>query len=292
MPRFIDEAFLQRLTNLRFIVKGRRRGRLSGVHASPRAGVSLEFSDYRAYAPGDDFRYIDWNVYGRLDRLLVKTFVHEADLPIYLLVDFSASMQVGIPSKAQYAAQFAAGMAYLGLKELDRVGVYPFNDRLIPGLPPRHGMGQMGKIIRLLREAEPGGKTSIDRAITQFLSQTRESGVVFIISDFLGSDEYKEGLAKLVYRGDEVTAIQVLDPSDTSPPMVGTTRIVDVESSQRLTLTIGHRTKEEYERRFREFQATLKAFLLSRRITHFQVTTDRSMERFIHEDLRGGGVLR
>lgn len=292
MPRFIDEAFLQRLANLRFIVKGRRHGRLSGVHASPRAGVSLEFSDYRAYAPGDDFRYIDWNVYGRLDRVLVKTFVHEADLPIYLLVDFSASMQVGTPSKAQYAAQFAAGMAYLGLKELDRVGVYPFNDRLIPGLPPRHGMGQMGKILRLLREAEPRGKTSIDQAIAEFLSQTRESGIVFIISDFLGSGEYEEGLAKLAYRGDEVTVIQVLDPADASPSVIGTTRIVDVESNQRLTLTIGQQTKNEYERRFRKFQETLKAFLLSRRITYFQVTTDRSMERFIHEDLRVGGVLR
>ncbi|MCK5586564.1 DUF58 domain-containing protein, partial [Candidatus Bipolaricaulota bacterium] len=178
---------MQRLSNLRFIVKGRRQGRLCGVHASPRAGVGLEFADYRAYTPGDDFRYIDWNVYGRLDRVLVKTFVHEADLPIYLLIDFSASMQVGTPNKAQYAAQFAAAMAYLGLKELDRVGVYPFNDRLIPGLPPRHGMGQMGKIIRLLREAEPGGRTSIDQALTEFISQTRESGIVFIISDFLGS---------------------------------------------------------------------------------------------------------
>ena len=292
MPRFIDEAFLQRLAKLRFIVKGRRHGRLSGVHASPRAGVSLEFSDYRAYSPGDDFRHIDWNVYGRLNRVLVKTFVHEADLPIYLLVDFSASMQVGTPSKAQYTAQFAAGMAYLGLKETDRVGVYPFNDKLIPGLPPRHGMGQMGKIVRLLREAEPGGHTSINQAISDFLSQTRESGIVFIISDFLGSEEFEEGLAKLVYRGDDVTAIQVLDPADVSPPMVGTTRIVDVESSQRLTLTIGHRTKEEYERRFRAFQARLKAFMLSQRINHFQVTTDRSMEQFIHEDLRAGGVLR
>ncbi len=291
MPRFIDEAFLERLANLRFIVKGRRQGHLSGVHASPRAGVSLEFSDYRAYAPGDDFRYIDWNVYGRLDRVLVKTFVHEADLPIYLLVDFSASMQVGTPSKAQYAAQFAAGMAYLGLKELDRVGVYPFNDALILGLPPRHGMGQMGKVLKVLREAEPGGRTSIDQAITEFLAQTHESGVVFIISDFLGSRGYEEGLAKLAYRGDEITVIQVLDPTDASPAAVGTTRIVDVESSQRLTLTIGHRTKEEYERRFREYQQTLKAFLLSRRISHFQVATDRPMERFIHEDLRGGGVL-
>jgi len=292
MPRFIDEAFLQRLANLRFIIKGRRRGRLSGVHSSRRAGVSLEFSDYRSYVPGDDFRYIDWNVYGRLDRVLVKTYVHEADLPIYLLVDFSASMQIGTPTKAQYAAQFAAAMAYLGLKELDRVGVYPFNDQLVQGIPPRHGMGQMGKILRLLREAEPGGRTSLDQAITEFLSQTHESGIVFIISDFLGSSGYEEGLAKLAHRGDEVTVIQVLDPADATPTMAGTTRLVDVESSQRLTLSIGHRTKEEYERRFREYQLALERFLLSRRITHFQVTTDRSMEQFIHEDLRVGGILR
>jgi uncharacterized protein (DUF58 family) len=292
MPRFIDDAFLQRLANLRFMVKGRRHGRLSGVHASPRAGVSLEFSDYRAYSPGDDFRYIDWNVYGRLDRVLVKTFVHEADLPIYLLVDLSASMQVGSPTKAQYAAQFAAAMAYLGLKEMDRVGVYPFNDNLTQGLPPRHGMGQMGKILRLLKEAQPGGRTSIDQSILEFLTQTHESGIVFVISDFLGLEGYAEGLSRLVHRGDEVTVIQVLDPSDMSPPLVGMTRIIDVESSRRMTLTIGHRTKEEYERRFREYQQTLKAFLLSRRIAHFQVATDQPMERFIHQDLRVGGVLR
>ncbi len=292
MPRFIDEAFLQRLANLRFIVKGRRKGRLSGIHASPRAGVSLEFSDYRAYAPGDDFRYIDWNVYGRLDRVLVKTFVHEADLPVYLLVDVSASMQVGSPSKAQYAAQFAAGLAYLGLKETDRVGVYPFNVRLIPGIPPRHGMGQMSKILRLLRDVEPGGRTSMDRVISDFLSQTRESGVVFIISDFLGTGAYEEGLAQLAHRGDEVTVIQVLAPSDISPPAVGTTRLVDVETQQRLTLTIGQRTREEYERRFAEHQEALVNFLLTRRVSHFQVTTDRSMEQFIHEDLRLGGVLK
>jgi len=291
MPRFIDEAFLQRLANLRFIVKGRRKGHLSGVHTSPRAGVSLEFSDYRAYAPGDDFRYIDWNVYGRLDRVLVKTFVHEADLPIYLLTDFSASMDIGTPSKAQYAAQFAAAMAYLGLKELDRVGVYPFSDRLIPGLPPRHGMGQMGKILRLLRDSEPGGHTSIDHAVTEFLSQTRENGMVFLISDFLGPGGYEEGLARLAHRGDDVTVVQVLDPSDVSPVAVGTTRMVDAESQQRMVLTIGHRTKEQYEQRFREHQAKLAAFLLAQRVAYFAVTTDRSMEHFIHQDLRAGGVL-
>jgi uncharacterized protein (DUF58 family) len=293
MPTFIDEAFLQRLSNLRFIVKGRRKGHLAGLHASPRAGVSLEFADYRAYSPGDDFRYIDWNVVGRLDRYLVKTYVHEADLPIYLLVDFSASMQVGIPSKAHYAAHLAAAMAYLGLRGLDRVGLFPFNDQLIPGLPARHGMGQMGKILRLLRDVEPSGRTSVNRAILEFLSQTRESGLTIFISDFLASGtEFEDGLARLLHRGDEVILLQVLDPEDVRPQAAGTTRIVDIESAQRVTLTIGQRTLDEYAARIGRNRERLRAVSFERRIPYFQTTTDVPVERFLHEDLRNGGMLR
>lgn len=293
MPTFIDEAFLQCLSNLRFIVKGRRKGHLAGLHASPRAGVSLEFADYRAYAPGDDYRYIDWNVVGRLDRLLVKTYVHEADLPIYLLVDFSASMQIGIPSKAHYAAHLAAAMAYLGLRGLDRVGLFPFCDELVPGLPARHGMGQMGKILRLLRDVEPGGRTSVQRAILEFLSQTRESGLTIVISDFLASGaEFADGFARLLHRGDEVVLLQVLDPEDVTPRAAGTTRIVDVESSQRVTLTIGQRTLDEYAERIRRNREELRTFSFERGIPFFQTTTDVPVERFLHEDLRNGGMLR
>ena len=293
MPTFIDEAFLQRLSNLRFIVKGRRKGHLAGLHASPRAGVSLEFADYRAYVPGDDFRYIDWNIAGRLDRLLVKTYVHEADLPIYLLVDFSASMQIGVPSKAHYAAHLAAAMAYLGLRGLDRVGLFPFCDQLIPGLPARHGMGQMGKILRLLRDVEPGGRTSVNRAILEFLSQTRESGLTIVISDFLASGaEFADGFARLLHRGDEVILLQVLDPEDVNPRAAGMTRIVDIESSQRVTLTIGQRTLDEYAERVRRNREQLRTFSFERGIPCFQTTTDVPVERFLHEDLRNGGMLR
>jgi len=134
MEPLIDEAFLKRLSNLKFIVKGRRKGRLVGVHPSPRAGVSLEFADYRDYTPGDDFRYVDWNIVGRLDRVLVKTFVHEVDLPIAILLDCSASMRLGDPLKLRYAARLAAAIAYLGLRGLDRVGLYPFTDHLLPAM--------------------------------------------------------------------------------------------------------------------------------------------------------------
>jgi len=293
MPTFIDEAFLQRLSNLRFIVKGRRRGHLAGLHASPRAGVSLEFADYRAYAPGDDFRYIDWNIVGRLGRLLVKTYVHETDLPIYLLVDFSASMRIGIPSKAHYAAHLAAGMAYLGLRGLDRVGLFPFNDQLIPGLPPRHGMGQMGKILRLLRDIDPRGSTSVNHAILEFLSRTSESGLTIIISDFLAAGaEFEDGLARLLHRRDEIVLLQILDPEDVHPQAAGTTRIVDVESSQRVTLTIGQRTLDEYADRIRRNYEQLRSMSFERGIPFFRTTTDVPVERFLHEGLRNGGMLK
>ncbi len=293
MPTFIDEAFLQRLSNLRFIVKGRRKGHLAGLHASPRAGVSLEFADYRAYASGDDFRYIDWNVFGRLDRLLVKTYVHEADLPIYLLVDSSASMEIGVPSKAHYAAHLVAALAYLGLRGLDRVGLFPFNDQLIPGLPARHGMVQMGKILRVLRDIEPGGRTSVNRAILEFLSQTRESGLTIVVSDFLASGaEFADGLARLLHRRDEVILLQVLDPEDVTPRAAGPTRIVDVESAQRATLTIGQRTLGEYAERIRRNREQLRGLSLERGIPYFRTTTDVPVERFLHEELRRGGILR
>jgi len=293
MPTFIDEAFLRRLSNLRFIVKGRRKGHLAGLHASPRAGVSLEFADYRAYAPGDDFRYIDWNVFGRLDRLLVKTYVHEADLPIRLLVDLSASMQIGTPSKTHYAAHLAAAMAYLGLRGLDRVGLFPFTDHLLSGLPARHGMAQMGKILRLLRDVEPGGRTSIYQTLLDFISQTRESGLTILISDFLSSStEFADGLARLLHRGDEVVLIQVLDPEDLTPHAAGMTRIIDVESSRRATLTIGPRTIAEYAERVRENLDQLRSLSFERGIPYFSTTTDIPIERFLHVDLRKGGMLR
>jgi uncharacterized protein (DUF58 family) len=291
MDRLIDEAFLRQLANLRFIVKGRGSGRLSGIHTSPRAGVSLEFADYRPYTPGDDLRYVDWNVYGRLDRVLVKTFVHESDLPIYLLVDFSASMGLGIPSKAHYAARLSAALAYLGLRSLDRVGVYPFSDRVLSSISPRHGMGQMTHILACLLEAAPAGETSVDRALGEFLSRTHESGLVIIMSDFLTPNGYERGIGRLRHRGDELIVVQILDPEEIRPPSSGGTQFIDAESDRRVVINVGQGTLAAYRRRFEQHQRRLRTFLLERGIPHFVAPTDRPLEQLIHQDLRAGGVL-
>ncbi len=292
MQQLIDEDFLRRLANLRFMSRHRQGGRFSGGHVSPRAGVSIEFADYRDYVPGDDLRYVDWNIYGRLDRLLVKTFVQELDVPVYFLVDTSASMRLGRPPKAVYASQLALALGYLALRNLDRVGLFPFADRLSAAVPPRHGMAQFSRFLRSLSAVDPHGETSVTRSVDDFLSQTRETGIVVLISDFLASDDLREPLARLAYRGDDVVAIQVLDRDDIAPTVTGPVQFQDVETDERVALSVGSVTLEAYRRRFRDHEAALRRLFEGQRAPFFTVSTDHPLERFIHEDLRAGGILR
>lgn len=292
MEKLIDEEFLKRLANLKFMVKGRRKGQLSGTHSSPRAGVSVEFADYRDYTPGDDFRYVDWNIYGRLDRILVKTFVREVDLPIYILLDLSASMRLGDPSKARYGARFAAAIAYLGLKELERVGLYPFAEGLISPIPPRHGVKQIARILKSLQEISPTGETSINHAIDQFLAQTYENGLIFLISDLFTERGYREGFLRLLYRNDDVVVVHVVDPADLEPEITGSARIEEVESRRGIELNVGSRTLDQYQRRLSSYLEELRTFLLDHRIPYFLVPTDLPLERLIHQNLRSAGVLK
>jgi len=288
----IDTEFLKRLANLRFIIAGRRRGHLSGVHVSRRAGVSLEFADYRAYCPGDDLRYVDWNVYGRLDRVLVKSFVHEVDLPVTLLVDTSASMRLGSPSKLRYAARLAAALAYLGLRGLDRVGVYPFADRLGAGVPPRHGMRQMGHVLRLLQSISPEGTTRIDESLMQYVAHSRESGLVLVIGDMLSDRGYEEGVSRLLHRGDKVVVIQVLDREELAPSIEGSVRLTEIESLGHLELVVGRRTLAQYRHRLQEEIDRLQRFLEGQRVPGFLVSTDTSLHELLHQRFRAAGVLR
>jgi len=292
MQQLIDEDFLRRLANLRFMSHRRQGGRFSGGHVSPRAGMSIEFADYRDYVPGDDLRYVDWNIYGRLERLLVKTFVQELDVPVYFLVDTSASMRLGRPPKAVYASQLALALGYLALRNLDRVGLFPFAERLAESVPPRHGMAQFSRFLRALSGIDPQGRTSLARSVEDFLSQTRETGIVVLISDFLTSDDLGEPLARLSYRGDDIVAIQVLDRDDIAPTHTGPFRFQDIETDEQTLLSVGPGTLETYRTRFADYEAALRRQLESHKAPLFVVTTDRPLERFIYEDLRAGGILR
>lgn len=292
MQQLLDEDFLRRLANLRFMSRRRQAGRFSGAHASPRSGMSIEFADYRDYVPGDDLRYVDWNIYGRLQRLLVKTFVQELDVPVYFLVDTSASMRQGRPAKVLYASRLALALGYLALRNLDRVGLYPFGESLDESVPPRHGMAQFSRFLRRLTAVNAEGATSIGKAVADFHVQTRESGIVVLISDFCTNEDLHEPIARLAYRGDDTIAIRILDREDVSPSLRGPAEVRDIETQEAMPLAIGAATLEAYRKAFAAHEADLRRVFESRRMPFFVAMTDRPLEQFIHEGLRAGGVLQ
>jgi len=292
MDYLLDERFLQRLSRLRFMTKGRLGGRLSGLHVSPRAGMSVEFADYREYHPGDDIRYVDWNIYGRLERLLVKSFIHESDLPIYLLVDTSASMEIGRPAKIEYAAQLALALAHLGLHSMDRVGVFPFAHRLLASIPAQQGSSHIRRVYDTLSNLTAQDETAFEQSIMGFLSLTRETGLVLILTDMLFPTGIEEGIARLLYRGDEVVVLQVLAPEELDPGQSGTTQIVDIETGRFTTLNLGNTTLQSYREKLDEHQSRIQRFLEEQRVPLFTIPTERSLESVIFETLREGGIVR
>ncbi|MBN1858849.1 DUF58 domain-containing protein [Candidatus Bipolaricaulota bacterium] len=290
-PALYDKALFDSLSGLRFAFHGRHRGRFEGLHASPRSGVSLEFADYRDYCLGDDIRYVDWKVLGRLDRVVVKTFVREEDVPISVLVDLSASMGIGSPSKADYAAQLAVAISYVALKELDRVGLYPFSEALHPPLPPRHGMRQLAKVFESLRATTPGGMTSIDEALGAFAAQSRENGLVFVLSDFLTERGWQEGLLRLLHRGDRIVVVQILSAEDLQPRIEGIAQLVDVETNRSIELTVGPATRAQYRKSLEKRLQELERFAARHQVAHVVASTDLPIRALFHEVFRRSGVL-
>lgn len=286
----LDEAFLKRLERLRLMVKTQPRGRPGGPHHSPRTGMSLEFTDYKKYSPGDDFRYVDWKVYGRLDRLLIKVFTREQDLPIYLLIDKSSSMALG--EKLLYGLRLAAALGYLGLKELDRVGAFPFASRVEGGLPPHPGPRQIFQLFRYLEAVRPGGRTDLDGALEEFAAQRHETGLVILVSDMLTPRGYQRGLAHLLYSRFSVIILQLLAAEDLAPRPRGALRLEDAEGGGALELEMTDRAVRLYQERLESYLAGLEEFCLAHKIEYLRLPVTTPLETAIFEMLGEREVVR
>jgi uncharacterized protein (DUF58 family) len=288
----LDEHFLRRLERLRLAlaVRPRTRGRPGGIHHSPKAGMSLEFADYKRYTPGDDFRYVDWKVYGRLDRLLIKVFTREEDMPIYLLLDKSGSMGVG--GKFLYSLRLAAALGYIGLKELDRVGAYPFSGGIEGGLPPRSGPQQIFRLFRYLEGLRPGGRTDLNKALEGFVAQRRQAGLAVLISDMLVPGGYERGLGHLLSRNFRVLLLQPLASADLDPPPEGAVRLVDAETGRGLELELSGPAIELYQQRLRAYLGRLEAFCLANKIDYLRLPITTPLETVIFELLGAREVVR
>src|SRR5690242_10417397 len=164
----LDPQFLARLERLELVSRKIFLGLMKGERRSKRKGQSVEFADYRNYVKGDDLRFLDWNLYARLDRLFIRLFMEEEDLHFYVLIDNSLSMDFGKPSKLHFAKQVAAALAFVGLVNLDRVVIEAFNDRLTQSLPAVRGRRSLWRVLSFLNKVEPAGPSNLRESLRTF----------------------------------------------------------------------------------------------------------------------------
>jgi uncharacterized protein (DUF58 family) len=284
---FFSPEFLAQLERLSLLSRRAFRGSVKGERRSPRRGHSVEFADYRAYGHGDDLRYVDWNIYGRLERLHVKLFVDEEDLCLHLLVDASASMRFGAPSKLQYAVRTAAALGFVGLVNHERVGVGILRERASEGFPPSRGRTQVVGMLDFLSGVAAGGRTKLNDALADYAARTREPGLAVLLSDLFDPLGFEAGVRALLERRYDVHVVHLLDPTEMNPDFTGDMRLEDAETGEMRDVTVDAETMRGYRDRLSQFLQRVEGFCRSHEVGYHRVVTDTPVEEFVVAQLRG-----
>src|SRR5579871_908201 len=216
----LEPGFLNRLEQLELVSRKIFLGRMKGERRSKRKGQSVEFADYRNYVVGDDLRFLDWNLYARLDRLFLRLFMEEEDLHFYILLDNSLSMDFGSPTKLHYAKQVAAALGFVGLVNADRVVVEAFNDRLTQSMPAARGRRSVWRLVDFLQKLEPAGPSDLKKALRTFSLKCSGKGIVIVLSDFMDKKGCEDALRYLIARQMDVYVIQILSQEEIEPEIV------------------------------------------------------------------------
>jgi uncharacterized protein (DUF58 family) len=283
---FFDVEFLRKLERLRLIAKRLSWANAKGEHPSSRKGFSLEFSDYRRYQHGDDLRYVDWNVYRRLDRLLLKVFTAEEEMNVYLLIDTSRSMAEGLPPKIDYAKKVAAALGYIGLKNLDRIGGASFSSALQAPLTLARGRKQILRLFSFLGSLSCSGETNLRAAVHSFTNLFPHSGLVVIVSDLFDPGGWRASIEELAIKKYQLLVIHILEPQELNPKPWGDVALNDVESGRErrvfLDADLVRRFKEELASYFREIETVCGGH----RIDYVRTTTETPFDEFVLQTLR------
>jgi uncharacterized protein (DUF58 family) len=288
----LDPEFLHKLEQLELVSRKIFVGRMKGERRSKRRGSSVEFADHRNYAVGDDLRHIDWNVYGRLDKLFLKLFLEEEDLHVYTLLDSSLSMDFGEPTKLYYGKQVAAALAFIGLINHDRVVVDTFSTGLGGGLPSVRGRSQMYRVIQHLEQLVPTGGSNLAAAAKAFALRHTGKGVVVVISDFLDKHGYEEALRYLLARNLDIYVIQVLSREEVEPELVGDLRLVDAEDDDTAEISVSAPLLKRYKENLNAFLGSLRDWCTKRGIAYIFTTNQTPFDKLVLTYLRERGLVR
>jgi uncharacterized protein (DUF58 family) len=253
-----DPNDLHRLRRLMFVLRGATLEPTAGGRRSRRAGEGTDFLDFRPYTPGDDFRKLDWNLYGRLRQLFVRLNEAPRQLAVTLLVDSSRSMLFGAPvTKLLQAQRIACGLGFVALQGGDRIHVAHFGDRPHAPLGPVAGRRALGALVRYLQHMPTGGQSNLLDAARQLHGRR---GLVVVLSDFLSVAHHEEALRRLLAGRAQVLVVQVLDPLDRGIGPQGTVRLRDSESGRMVDVRIDAANLARFQQAFEGRRQGLEAF--------------------------------
>jgi uncharacterized protein (DUF58 family) len=291
----LTPELLRRLEQFQLLAARRAKSSARGERRSRARGQSVEFADYRNYVPGDDFRYLDWNLYGRLERLFLKLYEEERELPVRIFLDASESMAFGEPRKFDFARQVAAAIGYVGLCGFDRVSVVAFPDH--PDENPWRGAlravrGRKSALnfLRNLSQLNAGGAADFNAVLRRGALEARQAGMAVVLSDFLDPAGYEPGLSALVGRGFQVNAIQILAPEELAPSAFGDLRLVDAETGGVQEVTFGRYRLAAYQQTVRNYCQRLREFCQARGVHFFMASSNTALEHLLLNQLRQAEV--
>lgn len=288
----LDPEFMNRLERLDIVSRKIFAGRMKGERRSKRKGQSVEFADYRNYVVGDDLRFLDWNIYGRLEKLFIKLFFEEEDLHVSILLDCSKSMDFGGPAKALYAKRVAAALAYIGLVNYNRVTLCGYSDRFGPEQAGVRGRHLISKVLNCLVNLEPAGVGNMTAACRHFAIRHPQRGIVIVLSDFMDKGGYEEGLRYLLGRHYDLYAIQLLSPQEIKPDLAGDLRLRDVEDDDIAEVTISRALLNRYKQNLNAYCGQLQEYCSRRGITYLFTSTEVPFDQLVLTYLRKRGLLR
>ena len=288
----LEPDFLAKLEQLELVSRKIFTGRFKGDRLSKRKGTSAEFADYKNYVVGDDLRFLDWNLYARLDRLFLKLFLEEEDLHFNLLIDNSLSMDFGTPSKLMYAKRVAAALGFIGLVNLDRVAVHVFNRDLEMSSAALRGRRSLWRLLDFLNRVEPAGQGNLKQALRTFSLKCSGRGIVVLLTDFMDKDGFEEPLRYLLTRPMDVYTIQILCQEELEPDIAGDLRLLDIEDEDVAEVTVSPLLIRRYQQNLAAFNQALQQFCTRRGITHVLASNQVPFEQLVLTYLRQRGLLR
>ena len=290
--KLFDEEFLHWLERLGMLARTVPTSTSStGQRRTRQFGDGLEFADHRAYSPGDDIRFLDWNYYARMERLLIRLFHLHSEGMVSILLDCSGSMSLA--EKFDYARKAAAALGYIAMIGLDRVLFQPFSQTPAEPLTTGRNRGQILQVLDYLEELTAEGKTNLGECVQQYISKTPQPATIIIISDMLDiQEDLHPALAALRQHRDEIILLHIVDSIDAAPVHIGAIQLQDTEYHQRLNINATKEVINRYKEKWREFALFIEKTAINNGATYLQAPTNLPLERVILQVLRNARILQ